>query len=71
MAVTITKRGTPPSDRVYECRCVQCKTEFTFNASDAERVPDIRDGDFFRIACPVCGHRCTKNTKQPTPPFGG
>jgi hypothetical protein len=61
MAVTITKRGTPPSDRVYDCRCAHCKTEFTFQDHDAVREHDWRDGDFYRIGCPVCGHQCTKS----------
>lgn len=59
MAIKILKRGTPKSEKVYNLTCRDCKTEFTFQASDAIREHDMREGDFLRIGCPVCGAECT------------
>jgi hypothetical protein len=58
MAIEITKRGTPASDRKHEARCISCKTEFTFQAADAKLEFDARDGNFYQIGCPVCGNDC-------------
>lgn len=63
MAIEITKRGTPASDRKYEARCISCKTEFTFKTHDARFEHDWRDGNFYRVNCPVCGHECTRSTQ--------
>jgi DNA-directed RNA polymerase subunit RPC12/RpoP len=63
MAIEIIKRGTPRSERKFDARCVSCKTEFTFQAADAKLELDMRDGNFYRIQCPVCGHECTRNTQ--------
>lgn len=63
MAINITKLGTPPVERVYETRCNRCKTEFTFQAADARKVFDQRDGDYWEVGCPVCGHTVTKSVK--------
>lgn len=60
MAIEILKVGTPKSAKVYHVTCRDCETEFTFQAADAIREHDMRDGDFFRIGCPVCGTECTK-----------
>lgn len=60
MAIQIIKRGTPRGEEVYQATCRDCKTEFSFQADDAVREHDRRDGDFFRVGCPVCGTQCTK-----------
>jgi hypothetical protein len=50
----IIKQGTPPEDRVYRGVCHRCKCEVEFKRSEAEFVPDQRDGSFLRVACPCC-----------------
>ena len=63
MAIEIIKRGTPVSERKFDARCGSCKTEFTFQAMDAKLEYDMRDGNFYRINCPVCGHGCTRDAR--------
>lgn len=54
----IIKRGILPSERDMEAHCMACKTVFEFTPSkDAKRVNDQRDGDSWKVACPVCGRQ--------------
>lgn len=63
MAINIIKRGTPPAEKIYEARCINCNTEFTFQEADARKTFDQRDGNFWQLGCPVCGHTVTKYDK--------
>jgi hypothetical protein len=36
------------------CACINCGCVFAFRPSEADRIEDSRDGDYFRIACPTC-----------------
>lgn len=68
MTIEIIKRGVLPGDRKIETTCRHCRTEFSFQPGDATLVPDQRDGDFYRIACPVCSDDCTIAAHQPPRP---
>lgn len=63
MTVTITRPGILPETAVYPAKCGRCKCEFTFNPPDAKRENDQRDGDFYRIPCPACGHDVFRSVK--------
>lgn len=50
--VTITKPGAVPNKKIF-ATCRSCRTEFTFDASEAHYNTDQRDGDFYSILCPL------------------
>lgn len=50
----IIKKGTPPSDKVYEGTCRSCKTVVEFKQSEGKVTHDQRDGNFVSVRCPVC-----------------
>ena len=52
----IIRRGTLPTEKVYEGTCNHCDTVVEFQAKEAKLVSDQRDGDYYEIQCPVCGH---------------
>lgn len=56
--VEIIRRGVIPGERVREATCPNCKTLFSFKEMEAEYSSDQRDGDSFKIACPVCSRAC-------------
>lgn len=56
MAVKIIVRGDDKAARPIRTTCRECKTVFEFLKTDARYVNDQRDGDFYHISCPVCGH---------------
>lgn len=56
----IIKHGTPPGDKKHVVKCGGCGTKLEFLTSEAERVTDQRDGDFWRIQCPICPRAITK-----------
>lgn len=55
MSVEILRQGTPPISHITTT-CRRCDTEFRFDRGDAVWMEDCRDGDFYKINCPVC-HR--------------
>lgn len=59
----IIKQGIPPSERLYVRTCYTCKTEFEFKQSEAKLEMDVRDGNYLRINCPVCGNMITCDPK--------
>lgn len=63
MSIEIIKPGIRPEEQRYHATCRRCRCEFTFQRSDAELVPDQRDGDFFRIDCPACTWDVTVSAK--------
>ena len=52
--VKIIKKGKLTEDKLKKMKCGECKTVFQFRISEAERVMDGRDGDYYTINCPVC-----------------
>lgn len=51
----IIKEGRDPKlGHMHISVCGHCKTEFKWNTNEAIRVPDQRDGDFYKMACPLC-----------------
>lgn len=51
----IIKRGQIPENKTIRVKCNFCETEFEFQAKEAELVYDQREGDAYKIGCPVCG----------------
>jgi len=54
MAIEVTKRGTPRSDRPCEFSCRECGSEMRATIKDGTYVSDQRDGDAVKFRCPVC-----------------
>ena len=50
----VIKSGKRPKDKLKKMKCIECKTVFQFRMSEAESVLDDRDGDYYRINCPMC-----------------
>lgn len=51
----ITKRGTPPSEKVWSGRCGTCKSEMEeFETKLTNPRHDQRDGYMAQETCPVC-----------------
>jgi uncharacterized protein with PIN domain len=61
----IIKRGTVPEDVVYLCQCRKCKTTLEFTSKDegVKELHDPRDGNYFKITCPVCTDYIFVDTK--------
>ena len=57
----IVARGTDPADIKITATCRNCTSVIEFVPLEAERVFDQRDGDFWRIKCPVCSKDITKS----------
>lgn len=51
----IIKRGFIPENYVFQATCGHCKTEVEFEANEAKRTNDQREGDFLTVKCPLCG----------------
>ena len=43
--------------------CHNCKTEFEWNTNEAVLVPDQRDGDYYKLSCPLCSVQITTDAK--------
>ena len=63
MSIRIIKPGKMPEHRIFEATCRFCTCVFEFTPNYAKLVFDQRDGDYYSIACPHCGHQCTKAAK--------
>lgn len=57
--VVIIRHGELPEEKSYETTCRHCNTIFVFERHEARLVRDQRDGDFLKIACPLCKTKCT------------
>lgn len=59
----IIKKGTLPSLRRHRATCPNCQCEFIFEEQEARFESHQRDGDFFKIKCPMpgCEHQVTKS----------
>jgi hypothetical protein len=64
MAIEIIKRGVVPDTIPIMVDCRHCSTRFSFLKTDAVLVPDQRDGDYYRIDCPVCHAEVTKAVRS-------
>lgn len=53
----ITRKGTPPSERVWRGSCTNCGSEAKAKQSEMKNIShDQREGGFFSWEkCPVCG----------------
>ncbi len=60
MAIEIIRRGIPAAEITYFTTCRSCGSDLSFKKADGQVVFDHRDGDFIKIACPVCDQQCTK-----------
>lgn len=58
----IIKRGVDPKTKPLSGTCRNCMTEITFLPVEAEYVSDQRDGDFYKIKCPVCADTIIRGT---------
>jgi len=56
----ILKHGKPSGDQKHVATCQGCGTKIEFLTSEAQRVTDQMDGDYWRIKCPVCPRDITK-----------
>ncbi|WP_372356969.1 hypothetical protein ACCP99_08260 [Xanthomonas sp. NCPPB 3443] len=64
----IIKQGRHPSvGDTHESTCRTCGTVFEWNTNEAIRQPDQREGDYFKIACPLCGASATKAVSEKAP----
>ncbi len=59
----IIKEGIHPNEIVHQGTCTTCKTEVEFKRSEGEVVYDQRDGDYVKVACPICGGTITSNLR--------
>lgn len=50
----IIREGFIPEQHPIRLECDNCHTIFEFAKSEAELVYDQRDGNFLKIACPMC-----------------
>lgn len=73
MAVTIITRGIAPRDIYMRSTCSRCGTVFEYQALDAKKVEDSRDGDYYSIKCPldwcnnIVGATAADRISSPTP----
>lgn len=52
----ITKRGTPPGERIWNGTCNACRSEAEAKESELKHVTHCqREGSFSWEICPVCG----------------
>ena len=64
MAVTIIKEGKKKI-AIFRATCSICDCVFEFNKDDAEFSED-RDGKYFKLNCPCCGHLVWSWKTNPT-----
>lgn len=60
--IRIIQKGNDPVARFYRTTCNHCHTIFEFQAVDAIHFTDARDGDAWKLACPVCTWTCFVST---------
>ena len=60
----IIKKGEVPGTKPVECRCGNCRTLFEFLPSEAQFISDQRDGDAYKIGCPVCARDCWVDARK-------
>lgn len=51
----ILQPGVPKSEKQYTVICRECKCQYRFKRSEAQFVPDQRDGDGLKVRCPQHG----------------
>jgi ribosomal protein S27E len=60
----IIKHGKPDGDQKHKIKCQGCGTVIEALTSELTRVTDQRDGDFWKIPCPVCPRLITKQVPR-------
>lgn len=55
----IIKRGKIPEEKEAEGTCHNCGTVIRAKRSEGKTIYDQRDGDYVRLACPVCTQTIT------------
>lgn len=55
----ITRHGTRKFDPEIEATCTGCHCQIAFRLTEAIRVSDPRDGDYYEIQCPECPRHIT------------
>ncbi len=50
----IIKQGKLPEEKIIRTTCDKCQTIFEFAVKEAEYISDQRDGDSYKIKCPLC-----------------
>lgn len=60
----VIELGILPEERVYQARCTSCKSLIEFDAKEAKYVFDPRDGDCYKISCPVCNRDIYRSMKS-------
>jgi primosomal protein N' len=62
--VDVLKRGKPQEQLTHIVMCRGCDSRLRFHRKEAELVCDQRDGDYYKIKCPVCGGAVTLDAGQ-------
>ena len=58
----IIKHGKDPKVGAhFKTKCRMCKTVFEWHTGESTLRPDPRDGNYYEVKCPVCGHLCTQD----------
>lgn len=57
----ILYRGTPPEQRQYDARCLNCNTLVRFTRSEAKYFTSARNEAWLEVKCPVCDHAIAKD----------
>jgi hypothetical protein len=60
--VDVLKRGKIPGDISHIVACRKCDSRLRFRRLEADMVSDPRDGDYYKITCPVCREMVTLST---------
>lgn len=69
MAIEVLNRGQPPSDRVFEGMCTNCRSTLRCTRADVrEFQTNQRDGDYGHIECPVCHYMYATVYPKPRAP---
>lgn len=66
----IITEGELPETRPIRTTCRSCRTLFEFTPAEATRVSDQRDGDYYRVTCPLpgCHKEVTVSVQLAYPP---
>lgn len=59
----IIERGVFPEDREWKAICGHCRTRFECFEKEGQVELDQRDGNYLKVACPVCSRLCYGSPK--------
>lgn len=60
----VISKGIDPATVPLQCTCGQCRSVIEFLPHEAKYTSDQRDGDFYKIQCPVCGTAITTDVRN-------